>query len=135
MGKLEESARKNIRRTKIQEAVLLAIVSGGKLGGDLLIKQIVDSLLGTDFSTTSPRRSEIVSSAASRLSKNGLLKFENGYYSPTPDGEKLLREWQMSDYKIKKPRKWDKKWRVIIFDIPERKRVARDKVREILSSA
>jgi DNA-binding transcriptional regulator PaaX len=135
MGKLEEAARKNIRRTKIQEAILLSIVSGGRLGGDMLVKQVIDSLLGTDFSTTSPRKSEIVRSAASRLSKRGLLKFEKGYYSPTAAGEKLLEEWQMSNYKIKRPRKWDKKWRVIIFDIPEKKRAARTEVRHILTEA
>ncbi len=135
MGKLEELARKNIRKTKIQEAILLTIVSGGRMGGDLLVKQVIDLLLDTDFSTTSPRRSEIVKSAASRLSRKGLVKFENGFYSATSLGEKLLSDWQMSNYRIKKPRKWDKKWRVIIFDIPEKKKKERDQVREILSTA
>jgi len=135
MGKFEKLARKNIRKTKIQEAILLAIASGGRIGGDLLLKQVVDLLLGTDFSTTSPRKSEIVKSAASRLSREGLVKFENGFYSTTSLGEKLLSNWQMSNYRIKKPRKWDKKWRVIIFDIPEKKKKERDQVREILSAA
>ncbi|MBI2065631.1 MAG: CRISPR-associated endonuclease Cas2 [Candidatus Zambryskibacteria bacterium] len=135
MGKLEEQARKNIRKTKIQEAILSYVISGGRVGGDTLIKYVVDSLLGTDLSTNSPRRSEIVKSVASRLNKKGLLKFENGHYSATSAGESLFNKWEKSNYKIKTPKKWDNKWRVIIFDIPEKKKRARDQVREILSAA
>ena len=135
MGVLEEKTRIDIRKTKVQEAILMVLVSGGRLGGDLLIKQALDSLLGTDFSTTPPRRSEVVRSAASRLCKKKLLKFENGYYSVTNAGEELLNKWKMSQYQIKRPKKWDKKWRVIIFDIPEKKRKIRDHVRMILSEA
>ena len=135
MKKLEERARKNIRKTKIQEAILLVIASGGRVAGDLLVKQAIDSVLGTDLSTTSSRRKEIVKSAANRLTKKGLLNFENGFYFATPLGKKLLSDWQMSNYKIRQPKKWDKKWRVIIFDIPEKKKRERDQVREILSAA
>ena len=135
MGTLEESARKNIRRTKVQEAILTALVSGGRMGGDLLLKQVVDTLLGTDFSTTPPRRGDVVKSAASRLVKRGLLKFENGHYVATSRGAQVLGDWHMSNYRIKIPRKWDKKWRVIIFDIPEKKRRIRDHVRDILVAA
>ena len=132
MGKLEETSQTNTRKTKMQEAILSYVVSGGRMSGDTLIKHVVDSMLGTDFSTTSPRKSEIVKSAANRLSRKGLLAFENGYYSLTTVGEKILNDWQMSNYQIKRPRKWDKKWRVIIFDIPETKKQMREQVRKIL---
>ncbi|MEK7227464.1 MAG: CRISPR-associated endonuclease Cas2 [Patescibacteria group bacterium] len=134
MGNLEEATRKNLRRTKMQEAILLVIVSSGRIGGDMLAKQVIDSLLDTDFSATSPRKSEIVKSAASRLSRKGLLIFENGHYSPTAAGTKILDQWQMSNYRIKRPKRWDKKWRVIIFDIPEKKKKMRERVRKILSA-
>ncbi len=135
MGKLEEVNRQNTRKTKMQEIILSYVISGGRVGGDKLIKHVVDSMLGTDFSTESPRRSEIVKTVASRLTRKGLLKFENGHYSPTPTGEKLLNDWRKSRYKIKQPKKWDKKWRVIIFDIPEKKKKIRERVRQILLAA
>ncbi|MDP3763821.1 MAG: CRISPR-associated endonuclease Cas2 [bacterium] len=134
MKKLEETNRENIRKTKVQEAILMAIVSNGRMGGDVLVKQVIDSLLETDFSTTSPRRSEIVKSAANRLNRKGLVTFNGKYYSLAPVGETLLSNWQMSNYKIKRPKKWDKKWRVVIFDIPEKKKGIRDQVRKILSA-
>ena len=134
MEKLEEKNRKNIRKTRMQKAILLTIASGGRIGGDLLVKQVIDSLLGTDLSTASPRKSEIVKSAASRLRSKGLLTFGGGRYSLTSAGEKILSTWQLSRYKIKQPHKWDKKWRVIIFDIPEKKKSVRERIREVISS-
>jgi len=119
----------------MQEAILLTIASGGRIGGDLLIKQVVDSLLGTDLSTSSPRKSEIVKTAATRLSNEGLVVFKDGRYSLTRTGEDILNDWQVSRYKIRRPRKWDKKWRVIIFDIPEKKKKIREQIREILTNA
>jgi hypothetical protein len=135
MGKMEKISRQNTRKTKMQRAILSYVISGGRVGGDMLIRHVVDSMLGTDTSTTSPRRNEIVKSVASRLNKKGLLKFEHGHYSATSLGERIFSEWEKSNYKIKIPKKWDKKWRVIIFDIPENKKRVREQVRHILSSA
>lgn len=36
----------------------------------------------------------------------------------------------LSELKIKKPKKWDHKWRIVLFDIPEEKRIGRDALRE-----
>src|SRR3989338_8054702 len=135
MGKLEELTRKNIRRTKLKEAIISYIVSGGRIGGDLLIKQVADDLLGTDFSTTPPRRSEIVKSAASRLTKKGLVVYKDGYHILTKAGKGILDKWHMSRYEIRQPKKWDKRWRIIIFDIPENKKLMRDQARNILREA
>lgn len=50
----------------------------------------------------------------------------------TPRGRKQALKYFLDDLKIKKQQKWDKKWRMVIFDIPERKRVARDILRNKL---
>ena len=134
MGKLEEENRKIIRRTKVQEAILLTVASGGRLGASLITNQVIDALLGTD-SRSSPRQNEIVKSTASRLTKKGLLKFEDGHYTMTKEGEDVLRRWERADFKLKKPKKWDKKWRIIIFDIPERKKRIRNEVSKIFKEA
>ncbi len=44
----------------------------------------------------------------------------------------MLLYLEQSDFKIQKPKRWDKKWRVLIFDIRERQRGIRDKLRRAL---
>jgi len=41
-------------------------------------------------------------------------------------GEKRRLEYSLDDLEIKKPRKWDGSWRMVLFDIPEYKKRARD---------
>jgi CRISPR-associated endonuclease Cas2 len=51
----------------------------------------------------------------------------------TESGKKIVREIEFANMKIEKPKVWDKKWRVIIFDIPEKHgRLARDVLRSKL---
>ncbi|MEK7147912.1 MAG: CRISPR-associated endonuclease Cas2, partial [Patescibacteria group bacterium] len=83
---------------------------------------------------SSKRQSEIVYSSASKLAKKGLLKFNGKYYELTKEGEKYLRQLELRSFKLDKPRKWDKKWRMIIFDIPEKKRKVRTQIRTIFAS-
>ncbi|MCR4279363.1 MAG: CRISPR-associated endonuclease Cas2 [Candidatus Zambryskibacteria bacterium] len=134
MGKLEEENRKVIRRTRIQEAILLTVASGGRLGAELITNRVMESLLGIS-SDSPPRRNEVIRSTASRLARNGLLKFEEGHYLMTKQGEKVLDRWRRADFKLARPKKWDKKWRIIIFDIPESKKRIRNEVREIFKAA
>lgn len=42
------------------------------------------------------------------------------------NGKEKALKYQIDTMKIKKPKKWDKKWRIVMFDIPERKKLARD---------
>jgi DNA-binding transcriptional regulator PaaX len=50
----------------------------------------------------------------------------------TDKGKKKIITFNIDNLEIKKPKIWDKKWRMVIFDIPEKKRVARDILRETL---
>lgn len=45
-------------------------------------------------------------------------------------GKKLAMRYDPDQISVARPAKWDKKWRVVIFDIPEKKRAARDALRE-----
>ena len=44
---------------------------------------------------------------------------------------KALR-YELGDLQIETPTSWDGKWRVVVFDIPDKKRRARDALREKL---
>ena len=48
------------------------------------------------------------------------------------EGKQRALRFKLEEMKIKKPKAWDGKWRVIIFDVPERNRKARDALRDHL---
>ena len=70
------------------------------------------------------------------LKRKGLVKkAENGIYCLTEEGEKeAFFAYLNGESSIYKPKdqKWDKKWRIIFFDIPEKKRHYRDYLRTLI---
>ncbi len=50
----------------------------------------------------------------------------------TKEGKQHALEYNIDEMKIKKPSVWDRKWRMVFFDIPEKKRKARDALRNKL---
>ena len=50
----------------------------------------------------------------------------------THQGKKLVRQYDLDTLAIKKPPAWDKKWRLVIYDIPHHHKRARDAFREKL---
>lgn len=50
----------------------------------------------------------------------------------TNQGHHVTESYHLDNLKIKTPDKWDGKWRVIIFDIPEDKKLGRDALRRKL---
>ncbi|MFA4890573.1 MAG: CRISPR-associated endonuclease Cas2 [Candidatus Paceibacterota bacterium] len=47
----------------------------------------------------------------------------------TKEGQKKALQFKFDEMEIKKPAKWDKKWRIVIFDVPEKKKKAREALR------
>lgn len=52
--------------------------------------------------------------------------------SITENGKKRLLKYNFDEMAIKRPKHWDKKWRIVSFDIPEKRRVAREALRNKL---
>lgn len=51
----------------------------------------------------------------------------------TEAGKKQVLQYRLEEMKIEKPKRWDKKWRLVIFDIPEKLKRARNALREKLN--
>ena len=66
--------------------------------------------------------------------KRGLLVYQDGFLRLTSKGEMELKSLEMKDWKNMRPKKWDGRWRVLIFDIPEKRKPLREKVRNTLLS-
>ncbi|MBI1888648.1 MAG: hypothetical protein HYS15_01810, partial [Candidatus Spechtbacteria bacterium] len=65
------------------------------------------------------------------LKSIGDKKFE---LALTPKGQELFGQYNFYTLKIPAQKRWDKKWRIIAFDIPEKYRTSRDTFRERLKS-
>lgn len=67
------------------------------------------------------------------LKKRGLINTSYSgkqlYISLSKEGKRLARKYQIDTLKIPKPKKWDRKWRIIIFDIPDKNKIKREALR------
>ena len=68
-----------------------------------------------------------------RLKRRNCIEIKNRgyqvYISLTEKGKKEAGWLQINALKIKKPKKWDKKWRIVIFDIAQLKKIQREAFR------
>ena len=68
-----------------------------------------------------------------RLKRRNCIEIKNRgyqvYISLTEKGKKEAGWLQINALKIKKPKKWDKKWRIVIFDIAKLKKIQREAFR------
>ncbi|HEY4498951.1 MAG TPA: CRISPR-associated endonuclease Cas2 [Candidatus Paceibacterota bacterium] len=134
MGKLEIQSAKRTRKGDMQRAVLMTVAAAGFLSMALLAPNALQALakLGI-LDIRGKRRKELINRSRDRLLDAGLLmRDERGYLRLLPKGEAKLRQLELHDYRLKKPKRWDEKWRLLIFDIPERRRYTREKVRNTL---
>ncbi|KKU58779.1 MAG: Transcriptional regulator, PaaX family [Parcubacteria group bacterium GW2011_GWA2_47_12] len=85
----------------------------------------------------SPRLKRRVSQKYSELIKQGIFKRVNSESGSrielTEKGKRLAEQLaQTEELRPKKQKKWDRKWRIIMFDVWERRRVVRDDLRDRL---
>ena len=52
----------------------------------------------------------------------------------TDKGKEKALTYNLDDMEIKKPKQWDKKWRIVLFDVPEKARKIRDAFRDHLKN-
>ncbi|MBI4067028.1 hypothetical protein HY407_01490 [Candidatus Gottesmanbacteria bacterium] len=68
-----------------------------------------------------------------RLKKKKLIDMveKDGYTIVKINKNGIIRalSYKLEDIKIDKPKRWDRKWRIVIFDIPEKSRNMRDNLR------
>ena len=139
MGIVEAEAKKIRRRDNIQKALLTTLLIGGMIMVGAAPRINILKLLGNK--KRNPYRfKHQVNDALMRLASKGFVVFiiKNGrkLASITPEGQRVLAlEEQKTALQLKKKKRWDKRWRVVIFDIPEYRRGTRDKLRLTMRTA
>lgn len=114
-----------------------ALLTSIALSGVVLVASIAPNALAQLKHLPAMKRARLryrARTTLGRLAMQGLIMFEKregkNYARITPAGrEALLLEQRKADIRDGKRRRWDKRWRVIIFDIQERRRKVRDRLR------
>lgn len=137
MGKLEQDAKRLRRDAYTQRAILVTLSTVGFMAVALMAPKLLRLL--NQKALNSIRFLDKTRTAATRLSKKGLVEFvkKDGktYVRITDAGREVvnnLEEQEQQYVHIRKPRKWDKRWRLVVFDIPEERRALRNRLRDIL---
>ena len=73
--------------------------------------------------------------AIERLKESNFVQERGERLSITGAGKNALGDIVRATLKLLKTRTWDRKWRIVIFDIPEKYAPLRNKVRDILKAA
>ncbi|HEY4496229.1 MAG TPA: CRISPR-associated endonuclease Cas2 [Candidatus Paceibacterota bacterium] len=131
MGVLEKDSKRRTRNNNIQKIILQTVATAGFLSVALLAPNALQAFKQIGL-LPKPRQKYIFNLSRNRLVKAGLLTYEDKFIRLTTKGEAKLRQLELYNYKLKKPKRWDKKWRVLIFDVPEKNRSIRDKVRNTI---
>lgn len=131
MGRLEEKSRKSTRNRKLQALILGSVAITGMIAVALVAPNVLGAMGKLGLMPKS-RQDEYILSAQRRLIKSGLLTHLNGFLRLTAKGEKQLISLSLALARPKILKRWDGKWRVLIFDIPERRRSARTAIRRQL---
>jgi len=133
MGVVETGARKVRRTGQVQNAILTTLLVGGMIVIGAAPRLDLLKLLGARKRNLYRLKYQI-NDTLLRLVRKGLVTFveKDGrkFARLTPAGTERLRlEQQKAALLLQKNKRWDKRWRVVIFDIPEYRRGTRDKLR------
>ncbi len=137
-GSIEERVKQRAKRNQIRDIILLSAYAA--IGVSMMIMtpnamqllKHVEKVIGP-----SPRLKRRVSQKYSELIAQGVFKRVHSPRGPrielTEKGKALAEELTLKDeLRPEKQKKWDYKWRIIMFDVWERRRKVRDKLRETL---
>ncbi len=130
MGTQEKKHRQRLKRNQLQHIVLGTIGTVGLVSVALVAPQALTALQTLGL-IPSRRQQTVINTSIARMLKRGLLVQQGGYLRLTSKGKQELSKLNLQLHRSS-PKRWDGKWRVLIFDIPEKRKGLRQKVRTML---
>ena len=136
MGIVEKEAKRKRVKGYIQNAIFATVATAGIL----LVAMAAPNTLQLLGKVPGMRRSRFnaqARTALGRLAQKGWIVFERR------DGKHLARStepgkrpvaFEAQETGLYPRRRWDKRWRIVMFDVPERRRAVRDKLRMTMKS-
>lgn len=134
---MEQQTKQSIRKVsgQVAIAVLLGVGIVGAVGAAAICPNLLQLIPLSERRRYSHRA---IKQAVHRLDKRGLIvarQIADGWkIHLTKKGHAEFLEFELGKKGITVPRRWDKKWRLLVFDIPEKRKYIREKVRRFLLS-
>lgn len=134
MGKLEEESRKRKKKKDIQNAVLAVVAVTGLLAFAAIAPnalRLLEYLPNEKYNL----KYRMKSVAGRLVSKGYVIWVERDgkkYLRLTDAGKKALALEQAKVALKNQKKKWDGRWRMIVFDVPERRRHIRVRLRDFM---
>lgn len=131
--------KKSARRVPIQNLLLRTIRTMGVVSVALLAPKMTKVLKEFDQPIISRERLyRRIGQATTRLQQAGLITVrgtgKEKHISLTEQGSAEVEDIEFGEYQIPEPAFWDGKWRVLIFDLTEKRRHTRDQLRRMLQN-
>ena len=136
MGKIETEAKRVRRKNYVQQAILASLAVSGAIALTALAPAVVVAL-GIIARRGGYKFGYRARTAAGRLAARGDVRFivRNGMklVEITNQGRKSLEfEMRKAEAKATKRRRWDGRYRLVAFDIPERRRATRRQLSSLM---
>jgi DNA-binding transcriptional regulator PaaX len=135
----QSSSHSPYGRGALAREILLMMAAGVAIPAALLmpgIPRALRPLLKSLSEKCGAKRSEGFIKSLSYLQKNRLVSIaeKDGQQVVTlsEDGRRRVLNYNLDQMTIKEPKTWDGYWRIVIFDIPERKKLGREAFRSKL---
>ncbi len=137
MGHIESSAKKKRRTRNLQHAVLATV----GIAGLITVMAVAPGALQLlEVSGINARLRYKTKTVLGRLKQKGEIEFverSGKKYARLTERGKLVLGLDQEQLRLatQKPRRWDRRYRLVMFDVPERRKTVRDRLRTEMSKA
>lgn len=123
------------RKIELTKNILSFVGAAGTVSLLVLFPGLA-KLIGPMTRTRQSRHVGLVNQALKRLEHKGLIEITvrgvNKFINLTPQGMILMQKIKIGKIRIKKQKSWDEKWRIVIFDVKEKDKIIRNRLRDTL---
>lgn len=131
-GEVSFTLKPKYYKGELAKEILRGLAVGGVLAGGIVAPNVVQLL--KMFESADRRKIKRVMAA---LKWQGLIRLvsrgEADYLEITRGGKTKLIAYDIDEMVLRQPKRWDGRWRVFLFDIPERFAAARRALKDKLS--
>lgn len=140
MGKVEKEAKIKRKKTQVQRIILGTIAGAGLLSVMLVAPNALHAMAVLERGLKPRKKSPrfVVDTAFTRLLDKGhimLVKTTKGKFARvTPEGKLALARMISRSPDTRTHRRWDKRWRLVTYDIKEHRKKSRRQLQRTLRS-